>query len=117
MEGDSNVLKRLARELNAWRSESSSIRPISVHIWSEAVEVARRAGVGPGSRTLRLDYSKLKSLTLKGPSRCSVPAPTFVELLPLPATLWEIALLKSSHRVAHACGFKFKMPRRRGWPK
>jgi len=83
MEGDSNVLKRLARELDVWRSENSTTRPLPAHIWSEAAQVAQRAGVGPVSRALRLDYSKLRSLTLKGPSRCPVPATTFVELLPL----------------------------------
>jgi hypothetical protein len=83
MESDSDIIQRLAEELDIWRSENSSTRPLPVNIWSEASKVAQRAGVRPVSKALRLDHSKLRRLTLKELGRCPVSAATFVELLPL----------------------------------
>ena len=41
------VLKRLANQLNVWRSENPSTRPLPAQIWSDAAAVAQCAGVDP----------------------------------------------------------------------
>ncbi len=78
-------LRMLTRELDGWRGESQSRRPLPAQFWSEAVRLANRMGVGPVSKALRLDYTKLKRLACSnGDSLEPISAPTFVELLPLP---------------------------------
>ena len=84
MEGnDKRALKKLASELSRWRNENPSNRPLPASIWSSAADVARRIGVGPVAKALRLDHSKLKQLTFSSVNQPPVLAATFVELLPL----------------------------------
>jgi hypothetical protein len=79
---DGKILRRLARELVALREqENSATRAFPPRIWSEAATVAKRAGVGPVAKALKLDHSKLKRL-VSNDEGGSGPA-TFFELLPL----------------------------------
>ena len=82
---DGKILNRLARELSALRGqEDSATRAFPARLWSEAAGVARRAGVGPVSTALKLDYSKLRRLALSSDMGDAGPAPTFLELSPMP---------------------------------
>ena len=86
MEGnDKRTLKKLATELDGWRKENPSSRALPASIWTGAADVARRVGVGPVAKALRLDHSKLKQLTLSSGIQPPVLAATFIELLPLGA--------------------------------
>ncbi len=62
------------------------------------MKVAKRAGVGPVAKALRLDHSKLKRLTLQS-RKLTPPSPTFVELLPMAGhTLGDCAVeVESPH--------------------
>lgn len=92
------VLERLANELKAWRSENSPAQPLPAQIWSDSAKVAKRAGVWPVAKALRLDYSKLKRLTREG-QQLAPPSPTFAELLPMAGqTLGDCAIeIESPH--------------------
>ena len=82
---DGKIVNRLVRELMALREqENSTTRAFPARLWAEAAAVARRAGVGPVSTALKLDYSKLRRLTLSSEGGEAGPAATFLELSPLP---------------------------------
>ena len=86
-----NALNRLEQRLNLWRQCNSAPTPIPSEIWRKAGELASQLGVASVSKALRLDYSRLKKLSLGelgsarptalGPS--SGRLPTFVELQPI----------------------------------
>lgn len=88
---DGKILNKLARELTALREdESSPNRPFPSRLWAEAANVARRVGVGPVSRALKLEYCKLKRLTFADDNGDSsredkAPLATFLELSGVPS--------------------------------
>jgi hypothetical protein len=101
MDGDGKTLKRLAKELEVWRGQNSPSKAFPARIWSEAAQLAQRLGVSSVSKALKLDYSKLRSLAVKGPNQpvpCSVSTTAFVELLP-----------QSSHALGD-CALEFESP-------
>ena len=80
-----NKLNQLALRLRSWRRDHSAPTPIPAEIWRHASELAREMSVATVAKTLRLDYSRLKKLSLGEGGRPSAlrPAPTFVELRPM----------------------------------
>jgi len=90
---DRKILNNLARELATLREhESSPNRPFPSRLWAEAANVAKRVGVGPVSRSLKLEYCKLKRLTFASDSGDSdsdledeAPLATFLELSTRPS--------------------------------
>jgi len=67
-------MRRLYRRFERWRSAHTGVRlPIPERLWRAATEQARKHGVFPTAKVLRLEYGKLKQLveaarrTAKGP--------------------------------------------------
>ena len=66
-------LRRLYRRFEQWRSAHTGVRlPIPERLWRAATKQARKHGVSPTAKVLRLEYGKLKqrveaaALALKG---------------------------------------------------
>jgi hypothetical protein len=79
-------IRKLSQRLERWRSQHPSRSPLPASVWTAAVELARKHGVWRVGKALRLDYSKLKQLTESADPGRSDKQPTFVELLPSPAS-------------------------------
>lgn len=78
-------LDELGLRLNHWRRGHSAPSPIPAEIWRRAAELARVMGVATVAKALRLDYARLKRLSLDevAESPAVRSAPTFVELRPM----------------------------------
>ena len=80
-------LERARQRFERWRRTREGHPRIPESLWAVAVKAARRFGVHPTSRALRLDYVVLKrrvgSDTAGPTSPRKAPAPSFVELLPV----------------------------------
>lgn len=81
-------LNRLGQQLKTWRQCHSAPSPIPPKIWRSAAELANQLGVGTVSKALRLDYSRLKKLSMGEPDSALTPSlgnlsPSFVELRPM----------------------------------
>ena len=75
------------RQLEEWRRAQTGRARIPENLWAMAVEVARQQGIHRTSRTLRLDYAKLKQRLEPGnPTKVSLKPATFVELIAPQAT-------------------------------
>ena len=80
-------LERARQRFERWRRTRKGHPRIPDSLWAVAVKAARRFGLHPTSRALRLDYMVLKR-RLEGDSAGpasprKAPAPSFVELLPV----------------------------------
>ena len=75
------------RRLEEWRRAQTGRSRIPDNLWALAVEVARQHGIYQTSRTLRLDYAKLKQLLEPSDqTKVSLKPATFVELIAPQAT-------------------------------
>lgn len=97
LEQRSLELAGVKQALDEWRRREKPPKPIPAPIWSEAVSLAKRHGVGPVAAGLKLDYAKLKAKLAAaaggqvGNSALRPMTPTFVELfgtaaIPAPPT-------------------------------
>ncbi len=79
-------LLQLSQRLEEWRSANPPRTRLPEPIWEAAVEMAQRHGLHCTTKTLRMDYMRLKKRLPAGaqPSRPAPPA--FLELLASPAT-------------------------------
>ena len=83
MENDYVELEKLGARLQSWRDKRTTPAPLPETIWAEAAELSRRLGLTRVSKALRLDYGRLKRLSLENSSFCPTPpGATFVELVP-----------------------------------
>lgn len=86
-------LVEIKEALEDWRRHRRGRDPIPSELWSKAVELAGRHGVGAVAASLRLDHAKLKSKLAKKAASLPVPAQrgasavqtTFVELFSTPS--------------------------------
>ena len=79
-------LNQLGLRLKSWRRDHSAPTPIPAEIWRHAAELARVMSVATVAKALRLDYARLKKLSMGEVDSISpalLPAPTFVELRPM----------------------------------
>ena len=58
------TVEEVRARLEEWRRNRQGRAAIPEELWSSAIEVARRDGVGHTATALRLDYGKLKRLML-----------------------------------------------------
>lgn len=81
-----NELNQLGLRLRSWRRDHSAPTPIPSEIWRHAAELANVMSVATVAKALRLDYARLKKLSM-GEGGSGSPAlrhtPTFVELRPM----------------------------------
>ncbi len=78
-------LRQLSFQIEQWRRTRPHRMPMPESLWTLAVNIARRLGLAPVARFLRLDYYSLKE-RIEGVERHSsatVAKPTFIELPPL----------------------------------
>jgi hypothetical protein len=54
-------MEQARQRLERWRSTRAHRSPIPEHLWTRAVELARQHGICATARTLRLDYTRLKT--------------------------------------------------------
>ena len=88
------AMEKVHVRLERWRRTRAYRRaPIPAALWAAAVTVARRHGLYSTARTLRLDYTSLKTHLQAVDERAPVPAsPTFVELAPLPTSTCDCVI-------------------------
>ena len=94
------AMEKVRGRFERWRSVRASRRaPIPAALWAAAVTVARRHGLCPTARTLRLDYTALKKHLQSADERApALASPTFVELAPVPlATTPYDCVIVASH--------------------
>ena len=75
-------IERARQELEAWRSTHRPRCHIPDSLWKRAAELASQHGLYLTSRTLRVDYMRLKKLVQPtSPERKSAELPRFIELM------------------------------------
>jgi len=76
------TVEEVGARLEEWRQNRQGRAAIPDELWSAAIEVARRDGLGRTAAALRLDYGKLKRLMMgaDGVEKKSA-APSFMELI------------------------------------
>ena len=97
---DAAQIEEVLGRLESWRKSGSSRRRIPEPLWRAAAELARRVGVNPIARQLRLDYYNLKRRVQKVPptkAKSTKPAesssPRFVEVeFPAPGVAAECVI-------------------------
>ena len=98
VEGDE--LERIRLQLVEWRRHHNAPTPIPSALWSGAVKLAKRYGIGQTARVLRLDYASLKRRMTTSVMAPTAPA-EFIELLaPVSGGIAECALEIESSRGA-----------------
>jgi hypothetical protein len=74
-------MEQARQELEAWRSTHRPRGHIPDGLWKRAAELASQHGLYLTSRTLRVDYTRLKKLVRPTrPERKSAAMPRFIEL-------------------------------------
>jgi hypothetical protein len=75
-------IEQARQELEAWRSTHRPRCHIPDSLWKRAAELASQYGLYLTSRTLRVDYMRLKKLVQPtSPERKSAELPRFIELM------------------------------------
>jgi hypothetical protein len=74
-------IDELRSRFERWRQTRRGKARIPDELWSAAVEVARRDGVGRTTAALHLDGGKLKRQVVAAESQCKAAPPAFVELV------------------------------------
>jgi hypothetical protein len=79
-------VQQLRRGFDEFRSTQASRSRLPETLWAAAAELAKRYGVNPTARALRLDYTGLRKRVENWgqpkPKKGAVPQPAFLELLP-----------------------------------
>ena len=76
------TVEDVAARLAEWRQSRPKGAAIPDELWSAAIEVARRDGLGRTAAALRLDYGKLKRLMMTADGIAKkTTAPSFMELI------------------------------------
>lgn len=80
-----NGLEQLRRRFEEFRNRQTKHSRLPESLWKAAAELARRQGVNPTARALRLDYTALKRRTEEGGQRKAkrrlATPPTFMEFV------------------------------------
>jgi len=79
-------LLELSQRLQEWRSANPPRTRLPEAMWTAAVEMAQRHGLHRTTKSLRLDYMRLKRRLSAGVPSPRSTAPAFLELLPSPAS-------------------------------
>src|SRR5438309_12125158 len=79
-------LQQLSERLEEWRRVNPRRTRLPEPIWEAAVEMAQRHGLHCTTKTLRMDYSRLKKRLPAGTEPSRPVPPAFLELLASPTT-------------------------------
>jgi hypothetical protein len=98
-----NELEQVRQALVEWRRHHKPPTAIPTELWSKAVELAGRYGVGETARCLQLHHASLKRRMATDMGVLPAPA-QFVELLnPVSGNIAECALEVEAPRGARLC--------------
>jgi hypothetical protein len=76
------TVEEVGARLTEWRQSRQKGAAIPDELWSAAIEVARRDGLGRTAAALRLDYGKLKRLMMAADGvEKKTTSPSFMELI------------------------------------
>ncbi len=76
------TVEEVGARLEEWRQSGKKGVAIPDELWSAAIEVARRDGLGRTAAALRLDYGKLKRLMMAAEGvEKKAASPSFMELI------------------------------------
>ena len=76
------TVEEVRTRLEEWRQSRQKRGAIPEELWSAAIEVARRDGLGRTATALRLDYGKLKRRMIAADGvEKKTPSPSFMELI------------------------------------
>ena len=77
-------MRGVCQRFERWRKAHTGRLPIPEALWAEAAKAARVHGVFRASKTLHLEYGKLKRLAEGGPAAAlpQIAPATFLELMP-----------------------------------
>ncbi len=75
------TVEEVGARLEEWRQNRQGRAAIPDELWSAAIEVARRDGLGRTAAALRLDYGKLKQLMMAADRVEKTASPSFMELI------------------------------------
>ena len=70
----------LYHRIESWREARPNRGPMPAELWQEAALLARRHGINPVARALRLHYYSVKRALERAPRRNEVSHPAFVEV-------------------------------------
>jgi len=111
-------IEQARQELEAWRSTHRPRCHIPDSLWKRAAELASQHGLYLTSRTLRVDYMRLKKLVQPtSPERKSAELPRFIELMaPTVAGIAECVVMAIMFVRPHhpAQSHQLRHPHRRG---
>ena len=79
-------LLQLSQRLEEWRGANPPRTRLPEPIWEAAVEMAQRHGLHRTTKTLRMDYTRLKKRLPPATQAPRSEPPAFLELLASPAT-------------------------------
>ena len=76
-------MRGISRRFQRWRSSHQGRLPIPERLWAAAAEAARKHGVFPTAKVLRLEYGKLRRMAeaARPSKRPTAPPTTFLELM------------------------------------
>lgn len=91
-----DVMRKIYRRLERWRSRRRGRMPIPKPLWAAAGAIAREHGIFRTSKVLHLEFNKLKEFAQSRVSRrkrttTSTP-PQFVELMTTPSGVSECVI-------------------------
>lgn len=94
------TVEDVAARLEEWRQSRQKRAAIPNELWSAAIEVARREGLGRTAAALRLDYGKLKRLMMAADGVGNrTTTPSFIELIaPEAAAIAQCAIEMEGRR-------------------
>ncbi len=94
------TVEEVAARLEEWRQSRQKRAAIPNELWSAAIEVARREGLGRTAAALRLDYGKLKQLMMAADEvENKSTSPSFIELIaPEAAAIAQCAIEAEGRR-------------------
>lgn len=94
------TVEDVAARLAEWRQSRQGRAAIPNELWSAAIEVARREGLGRTAAALRLDYGKLKRLMMAADGVGNrTTTPSFIELIaPEAAAIAQCAIEMEGRR-------------------
>jgi len=93
-------MEKVYRRLERWRKIRRGREPIPKRLWAAAAAVAREHGINPTSKTLHLEFKKLKGFveSERPRKRIVTRTPQFVELMASPTVSECVIELEGRHR-------------------
>jgi hypothetical protein len=111
------AIVQLQQQLEQWRATQPGRTKLPEAFWQSAAELARRHGLNPTAKALRLDYAALKRRLSESPRPKRKPAQTaFVELVAPRAAKLEECIIEFESRQGSKMRIQWKASAPPDWP-